>query len=429
MENLRINTPSSTDTETTFRMLYDESYCQIYNIAFGMLRNEHDAWDVLQNVYIKTLLKSDTLRDSTKIKSWMLQITYNECKNMLKSKKRSLFRFYHEADVSELDEYTSVRCEEMTPMDFSEISEVRDELTGLMEQLPELQRQVIMMYYYEQNSIEEIARKLDCSTGTVKSRLNYAKKKLRTLVCEYETVNNVSLRCGFLFTFVQGLLGAKQVVLTVTTAVAATAACCTGVVMLDRSVAEEEIPVQPAAEVIEYTETTLAETTAEEIARIVAAAPTVKETDAETVQETTVETLPETLPPETAPPETAPPVTAPVETAPPELPEETAAPETGFPDWGGYYGQNFYGWYPPTMHPGCFWPGYYWPYYGYNGYDWGANPDAGKDASKDASGDNNNNNDNNNSNDNHHNDYYNNDNQNTYWQSQPAYDSQAEVSE
>ncbi len=278
----------------SFRMLYEESHKTIYKIAYSMLKNEHDAWDVTQNVYIKILMKADTLRDPEKLRSWMVTMTYNECKNMLKAQRRSLFRLHREADISEMETFTDIESPELGPIDCMEADEMRNELRTFLNRLPDEQKNTLFLYYYEQRSIDEIAALSGCTANTVKSRLNYGKKKMRHMINDYESRNQVTLRCSVLLPILGGIWHIKNATVVASSIAAAAAACVISTNVLPSNNQTKVMPDQaPVSAVTTVCNTTTATTTTTAVTTLAAVAPATTAPTAEPlafVTETTVQT-------------------------------------------------------------------------------------------------------------------------------------------
>lgn len=192
-----MNTNNKISSEE-FENIYCDYYPLIYRTAFSILKNEHDAWDAVQNIYVKILTSAGSVSDKSKMKSWIMSVTYNECKNMLKVKSRELSRnACGDEDISEYEEYEELTDFDSNPMCIADDDEFKEEILSLIGCLPQNQQKVIFLYYYKQYSVDEIAAALDVSAGTVKSRLNYARKNLKILIGEYESQHKVRLHSGF----------------------------------------------------------------------------------------------------------------------------------------------------------------------------------------------------------------------------------------
>lgn len=133
---------------------------QLYVVAFTILRNEEDAQDAVCSAILKGYEHIEQLKNSTKFKAWMITITKNEA---LKLKRRRL-------ELPGDD-----KLEEL-------LEPVRDhynELWDCVQKLPEEYRLVIVLYYYNELSLRDIAKILNIPMGTVKSRLSRGRDFLK----------------------------------------------------------------------------------------------------------------------------------------------------------------------------------------------------------------------------------------------------------
>lgn len=170
--------------------LYQDTYREAIFIARQTLRNQDDAEDVVQDAYIKAFKSLDMLKEPDKFKAWLNRIVTNKSLDYLKKKKPALFTDMpvQIQDKEELDFESALynETEEYNPedmMDKQAMVEIFDEIFASLS--PE-QRVCVILYYREQMSIAEIAETLQVSEGTVKSRLNYARKYVRAQVEAYE---------------------------------------------------------------------------------------------------------------------------------------------------------------------------------------------------------------------------------------------------
>lgn len=138
---------------------------QLYVIAYAILENEMDAEDAVCNAILKAYEHLNQLKKTHKIKSWLITITKNEA---LKLRQKRL-----ELPGNE-------RIEELLPP----IRDKHNELWGIVQGLKEEYRLVIVLFYYDDLSIRDIANVLEISTGTVKSRLNRGRELLKKVLEE-----------------------------------------------------------------------------------------------------------------------------------------------------------------------------------------------------------------------------------------------------
>ncbi|MGN0605142.1 MAG: RNA polymerase sigma factor [Oscillospiraceae bacterium] len=179
-----------------FNQIYSQTHRLVYKCAFSMLKNENDANDVVQNVYIKVYDKIGNLRDESKFQSWLMSVTYNEAKNLLSSQKKYTENVNCDIDISENDWISLDSGSECSfENDYIE-RETNDIIKCLIDNLPGEQKEVLMLYYFEEKDVSSIANILKCPKGTVKSRLNYSRKSLKKSINQYEERNQIKLHSG-----------------------------------------------------------------------------------------------------------------------------------------------------------------------------------------------------------------------------------------
>ncbi len=151
---------SAIDNET-FSELIREYTPALYRLAYGILSNREDAEDAVSESVLKAYEKLHTLRKAECFRAWIMQIAVNEARRVYGRRKRY-------AAVEDVEEYMPAFEDEY------------HELWDVVMKLDMGYRETVILYFYEQLSIREIARILHVAEGTVKSRLSRAKKQLKT---------------------------------------------------------------------------------------------------------------------------------------------------------------------------------------------------------------------------------------------------------
>lgn len=159
-----------------FSALFDESKNNVYYLGYQMLGNSADAEDLVQEVFVTVYQKLESLQQPEAFFGWLKQIAANQCKNQLLKKKPVLFAQAEEDTPFPEPEEPGA---EYLPQSAAEQKHVEAEVMRLIRALPDEQRMVVLLYYYQGMKTAEIARALGVSEGTVKSRLNYARKHLK----------------------------------------------------------------------------------------------------------------------------------------------------------------------------------------------------------------------------------------------------------
>ena len=157
----------------------------VYYTCLRILRSEEDARDVTQEILITAYRKIGTLRDPGTYVAWVNRITANRCKQHLSQTKREVFLSSDEDgnDPFAMFEQTD---EQSVPDKVVDNAETQRMILGLVDSLPDEQRMCVMLYYFDEMKTREIADALNVSEGTIKSRLNYARKSIKEGVERYE---------------------------------------------------------------------------------------------------------------------------------------------------------------------------------------------------------------------------------------------------
>lgn len=165
--------------------LYNRTYNNVYHTIKAMVKDEDTVLDILQDSYIKGFQSLEQLDKPENYRAWMKRIAANKTKDWLKRKKPVLFSELADEDSGEELEFEDTRVQNL-PEQVIEQQETARLVNEILDTLSEEQRLVIGMFYYEQMSVKEIAEIVGCSENTVKSRLNYGRKKIEVQVRELE---------------------------------------------------------------------------------------------------------------------------------------------------------------------------------------------------------------------------------------------------
>ena len=164
----------------SFDKLYELTHNDVWYNCLSLLKDEENAKDIMQETYITAFLKLDTLKDEEKFCGWVTTIAVNLCKKKLKGKVE--YQIDDEVLITEAE-----TDELMLPEEYITKAEKRKVLLQIMEDtLSFNQYQVVLMFYFNELSIAEIAQALEISEGTVKSRLNSSRAKMKTAIEDYE---------------------------------------------------------------------------------------------------------------------------------------------------------------------------------------------------------------------------------------------------
>lgn len=140
-----------------------ENMDSMYRVAFGILKNEEQISDAISNTILIVFEKISNLRNKEYFKTWLTKILINECYKIYNQSKKIVFlENYNQETLIHNDKYS----------DF----ETRELVKGLAEDL----RETVILYYFEDFGVKDIAKMLEIPEGTVKLRLSRARKELAT---------------------------------------------------------------------------------------------------------------------------------------------------------------------------------------------------------------------------------------------------------
>ena len=154
--------------DRAFEVLYQRLSPGIFNYCIRLLGDWYHAEDILVQTFTK--LANSNLREQGNLKAWLYRVATNACYSFFRKRKTDLKCFERQLQSVMSD----------TGYDF--VKELR--VRKLLDELPEYQRIVVILKFYEQMTYEDIADVLCCPVGTVKSRMHNGLRKLRTMIKE-----------------------------------------------------------------------------------------------------------------------------------------------------------------------------------------------------------------------------------------------------
>lgn len=160
------------DKKTLIEQIILENYNQYYRLAYGYVHHAEDASDIVQNGAYKALKGCHMLKQPQYAQTWVYRIMLNECFQALRQPKH----------VS----YEAVREETGLETGGTEDRYADIDLYRAIDMLPDKEKAVVLLKYFEDKKLEEIAQILDENISTVKSRLYRCMKKLRASLSDGE---------------------------------------------------------------------------------------------------------------------------------------------------------------------------------------------------------------------------------------------------
>lgn len=157
------------DSEAFSRVIL-EYKAKFYKTAILILKNEDDAYDAIQETLISIYHNISKLNNPDSFGGWSKRILVNKCYDIIQKNKK----------VVDITQKAERNFDEMIEDKY----DCEDELVGILDKLDKDLQLVAMFYYYDEMPVNHIAKVLNIPTGTVKSRLSRARKKLYDILKE-----------------------------------------------------------------------------------------------------------------------------------------------------------------------------------------------------------------------------------------------------
>lgn len=169
--------------------IYKISSPAVYKTIRVLIKDEDTVYDILQDTYVKAFTRLDQLQNPDKLIPWLKMIANNLAKDWLKKSKPVFFTdIYGGEELEDIPFEESIEDvrSELNPEMAMDQQEAKRLVMEILDHLPEDQRVVIGMFYYEEMSVKDIAQTLGVSENTVKSRLSYGRRKIKEQVLDLE---------------------------------------------------------------------------------------------------------------------------------------------------------------------------------------------------------------------------------------------------
>ncbi len=160
-----------------FRFLIDRYKNKAFGMLRRMLRNDEDAEEVLQDCFLKAYKNLPGFNRKSKFSTWFFRIVYNTALNRIGSAARK-----HEKERTDIESLDNVYFTGQT--DSGELSEKKEILNKVINQLPPKYSAVVTLFYLEEQSIEEIAGIMNMTESNIKVMLFRARKSLKDFILQ-----------------------------------------------------------------------------------------------------------------------------------------------------------------------------------------------------------------------------------------------------
>jgi RNA polymerase sigma-70 factor (ECF subfamily) len=186
MEDVALWKASQRGDMRAFEELVARHRDKIYARAFSMIRNEEDAIDLSQEAWVKAWQRLKQFQGDSSFLTWMTRIVINLCLDRLRKMKRERAESIENLEEESGGVERQMPTVTVNPTERLERSELRQRIDKALGQLSYEHRTVLILHEFEDLEYKEIAKRMQCSIGTVMSRLFYARRKMAVLMSSYK---------------------------------------------------------------------------------------------------------------------------------------------------------------------------------------------------------------------------------------------------
>ena len=166
--------------------LYEKTSRKAYYLSLQLVKDQDQAQDILQDAFLKVFTNLNMLQQPENFQGWLDTIVINKSKDYLKKKKPVLFSQMTGSEEPDSEPDFEDERGYFSPEKQVDYQETKRLVQEMIDRLPEEQRMAVVLYYLENLSVGQIARLMECSEGTIKSRLNYGRKSIKAQVLALE---------------------------------------------------------------------------------------------------------------------------------------------------------------------------------------------------------------------------------------------------
>jgi RNA polymerase sigma factor (sigma-70 family) len=159
-----------------FAVLVDRYKNMVFSLALKMVKNREEAEEVAQDTFIKVFKSIAKFKGDSKFSTWVYKVTYNTCLDRIKKNNR-------EQNTVPIDDFSENQIKTMeTVLDAIDVSERNKTIQDCIQLLPNEDGFLLTLYYFEEQSIDEISKIMDCNANNVKVKLFRSRKKLASIL-------------------------------------------------------------------------------------------------------------------------------------------------------------------------------------------------------------------------------------------------------
>lgn len=161
---------------SSFSILVDRYKDLIFTIAIRILKNREEAEEVSQDVFVKIFKSLSKFKGDSKFSTWIYKIAYNTCLDVLK-------KYNRQNNFIPIEEHTETQLIELESIfDTLVLKEQQISIQKCLNLLPYEESILLTLYYYEDQSLEEISKVLNINQNNAKVKLFRSRKKLENIL-------------------------------------------------------------------------------------------------------------------------------------------------------------------------------------------------------------------------------------------------------
>ncbi len=172
----------------SFRMLVERYQDRVYHIVYGIVGNKDEAEDLSQEVFLRVYRFLHRFKGKSRFYTWLYRLTVNVCLSARRKRKNEPGKIFSLADSSKYGDdpgEIELADESFSPLKVLQNREMAETIKSAINSLSEVLKSTFVLREFEELSYEELTRVLQCSKGTIKSRLSRAREQLRRKIEPY----------------------------------------------------------------------------------------------------------------------------------------------------------------------------------------------------------------------------------------------------
>jgi RNA polymerase sigma-70 factor (ECF subfamily) len=184
-EKYHIDRVKAGDREA-FTWIVDTYQTMLYTLCLRMLNNESDAEEAAQDIFVKAYRSINSFQERSRFSTWLYRITYNHCISVVRRKLKVI-------DLVDEGAGENIQEADISGLDVVSLEDRRKYLQLALEALGETDAVVVTLFYYEELSLEEIAKVTGLTNNNIRIKLHRSRKKMHQVLNELlkEEINSI----------------------------------------------------------------------------------------------------------------------------------------------------------------------------------------------------------------------------------------------